>query len=159
IFLNNALIASVLGPPLLPVLYRLAKSWGLLQEQIMEPEDIGGGPLAPVGGIVVTLGSGVGVAAAAAMLFGQLELPRDITILQIAGLCTAVTVLGSFVLARLAPAAVVFAMGVAAGIALALPVVVPLPGILRAVIAVAACLLIFYVGGRVIRRGSACAAA
>ena len=152
IFLNNALIASVLGPPLLPVLYRLAKSWGLLYEQVMEPEDTASGALAPVGGIVVTVGSTGGVALAAAMLFGQLQLPPDLSILQVAGWCTAAIILGSFLLARPAPAAIVFVLGAGTGIALALPILLPWGLAARAAIGVAACLAIFRVGGLVIGR-------
>ncbi len=148
IFLNNVLIAAVLGPPLLALLYRLAKSWGLLYEDIMEPRDVAGGTLAAVGVAVVTTGSFAGVALA------WIQLPPNVGILAAAGLCAGAILAGSFLLARLAPGAIIVVLGLVAGTTLALPLV-PLPPLVRPAVAVAAGLVVFYLGGQLIRRRAA----
>jgi len=45
ISVNNFITAAILGPLLLPVLYPRVKKWGLLYQDIMEPEDLSTGKI------------------------------------------------------------------------------------------------------------------
>jgi energy-coupling factor transport system substrate-specific component len=49
ILLNNFLVAAVLGPPLLAVLYPRVRQWGLLWHDILEPQDRASGRFAILG--------------------------------------------------------------------------------------------------------------
>ncbi|MFQ5808501.1 MAG: energy-coupling factor transporter ATPase [Armatimonadota bacterium] len=156
IFFNNSVMAAVLGIPLLPLLYRLAKSWGLLYEDIMDRDDTATPAVAPIGGLIVTLGSCAGVALALLAVGGKLQLPPQLDILEAAGICTAAILLGSFLLARLAPAAVVLVIAVGVGLAVAqAPALAPLPGAGGGLVGVAAGLVVLYAGAVVIRRPAA----
>jgi len=94
ILLNNAVVAGVLGPVLLPLIYPRARRWGLLYEDVLETADTENGPLCrPLGAPVVTLGCVLGLVAV------WLPVPGH-TPTTLAGLCAALLVVGAMLLAR-----------------------------------------------------------
>jgi len=74
ITLNNAIAALVLGPPLLLLLYRRVKQWGLIWTEIMSEDDVAPGFFPRLGALLVIIGAlgglivGVGISTG---LYGQ----------------------------------------------------------------------------------------
>jgi energy-coupling factor transport system substrate-specific component len=61
ISLNNAVIGTIVAAILLPMLYPLARSFGLLYEDILDPGDYTAGPIAWTGMILCAVGAGAGL--------------------------------------------------------------------------------------------------
>ena len=55
ISLNNFVTAAILGPLLLPVLYRRVKQWGLLYHDVMDASDLSRGRLPHLAHVVMVL--------------------------------------------------------------------------------------------------------
>ncbi len=96
IFLNNAIVAAVLGPILLPLVYPLADRWGLLVERVMPEDDWQPGLLAPVLGA-----PGVVAACVVGLALVKVPLPEHVSLQTAAGACSVLLLVGSFFLARM----------------------------------------------------------
>lgn len=79
IALNNFLVAAVLGPPLLAVLYPRVRQWGLLWHEILEPQDRASGRFA-IPAIVMCWLSVIGGLAAGNMI--SLGLGHELFVFQ-----------------------------------------------------------------------------
>ena len=61
IFVNNFVVASILGPLLVGLLYPRMKSWGILYDEIMDKEDIGAPKFSILGIILLFVGALSGI--------------------------------------------------------------------------------------------------
>ena len=93
IFLNNAVVAGVLAPVILPLIYARVKRWGLLYEDVLPEEDTANGTLGPVVGLPTVVIACVVALAIVWALGGQSQI-------AIAGACVVVLLAGTFLLAR-----------------------------------------------------------
>jgi energy-coupling factor transport system ATP-binding protein len=106
ISLNNTLPTVVIGAALLPLLYHRSRRWGLLASQNMSDADLAPGPLAPLGVLFVIAGSlaGVGIAVLIFRLGPEGQPPAWLltfgSVRNAAGVCVALIVIGSALLAR-----------------------------------------------------------
>ncbi|MGI5816587.1 MAG: QueT transporter family protein [Armatimonadota bacterium] len=72
ISLNNGIIGTIVAAILLPILYPLAHSFGLLYTDILEPGEYTAGRVAATGMVLVAAGAGLGlIVGASARLAGQ----------------------------------------------------------------------------------------
>jgi len=107
VVINNTLVAGVLGAVLLPLLYPRAQRWGLLYTQNMPPTDVASGPLAPLGGVLLSVasigGALIAVNVARGAEAGQLVplLPASVSVVTVSGICFGLILLGTVLLARL----------------------------------------------------------
>jgi energy-coupling factor transport system substrate-specific component len=61
ITVNNAVVAIVLGPPLMRVIYPRVRRWGLLYEDVMSGDDLSRGRFARVGVLLLLIGGAGGL--------------------------------------------------------------------------------------------------
>lgn len=86
IALNNGIIGTIVAAILLPILYPLARSFGLLYQDILDPADYAAGRVGWAGMILTWVGAGLGLLAAvfvslATRVTGGLGLPEGLGIL------------------------------------------------------------------------------
>ncbi len=98
VFINNAVIALILGPFLLRLLTPRVNRWDLAWTEQMEPEDRVPGPASRLGLVLVWLGAGGGYLGGLAVSFGLIHLPGlpDLAVLLMPFL--AVLAIGCFLL-------------------------------------------------------------
>ena len=75
VFINNALIALILGPLLLRLLEPRVSRWDLYWRELMDPEDCPPGPAPRLGLALVWLGAGGGYLLGLALSFGLISGP------------------------------------------------------------------------------------
>ena len=75
VFINNAVIALILGPLLLRLLTPRVSRWDLAWTEQMDPEDRLPGPARRLGLVLVWLGAGGGFLSGLALGLGLVNLP------------------------------------------------------------------------------------
>lgn len=107
---NNCVIGTIVAAILLPILYPLARSFGLLYQDILAPADYSAGRLAWVGMILTWVGAFLGLAAAvfasvAVRFAAGMGVPEGIGLLDpqvlVAGIATVVVLAGAVLMSPL----------------------------------------------------------
>ena len=98
VFINNAVVALILGPFLLRLLAPRVSRWDLAWREQMDPEDCPAGPAPRLGLALVWLGAAGGFAVGLAVSFGLVNLPGLPPLAVMLTPFVAVLLLGCFLL-------------------------------------------------------------